>query len=482
MAPVALAAALAVPSCTSDSGKPGPVTPLGGFTVDVGANALAVTQGASIRQPIKVKRTGGFAGAITYTITGAPAGLSVDVQTATPDSSTLVIAAADALTAANDPIVVIASASGVAEQRATIVVTVMEKPVSNASGFKSITVGNGSACAVSFVGAAYCWGSNSNGEFGNDTNSASPTPVAVAGGLSFQDVYLGAAGVSACGIVSGGAAYCWGVNTFGQLGDGTQTPRTTPTRSAAGLAFISLAVGSRHACGITYDFAAYCWGLNTDGQLGDGTTTMSTTPVRVPGMTFKSVSAGDDYTCGLTRDGAAYCWGIGIHGQLGNGKTESSSTPVPVSGGLTFNGLAVGTYDVCGLTADGSAYCWGYNFSGEVGDGTTTPRSTPVAVAGGLKFVQLSAGVEHFCGTTGGDAYCWGYNTTGVLGDGTIDPRSRPTIVTGGLKFRIVAVGNTHACGIQAGLTPESNIAYCWGSVGDGTTLQSPTPIRVRFP
>lgn len=482
---VTLAAALSVQSCTSDSGAAGPTTAPGGFMASFGAGPLSVTQGASIRQPVRVTRSGGFAGAITFAISGAPAGLAANVETVTPDSASLVLSATDGLPAANYSIDVTARASGLPDQRSTLVVTVLAKPSTNVPGLASITVGNRTACALSMVGVAYCWGENSNGELGNGTTSNSSTPAAVAGGLTFADLYLGAASQSACGIVSGGAAYCWGNNAFGQLGDGTQTARLTPTRAAAGLNFVSLSVGSRHVCGVTHDFAAYCWGLNTDGDLGDGTKTLSAIPVRVSGLEFTSVSSGDDFTCGLTRDGAAYCWGLGNRGQLGNGKTESSSTPVPASGGLTFTALAAGTYDVCGLTADGSAYCWGYNYSGEVGDGTTTQRTVPVPVLTDHKFVQLSAGVEHFCGASGGgDVYCWGYNATGVLGDGTTDQRSIPTLVTGGRKFRLVAVGNTHACAVQLDAAPESNVAYCWGqaALGDGTTTSSSSPVRVRFP
>ena len=80
--------------------------------------------------------------------------------------------------------------------------------------------------------------------------------------------------------------------------------------------------------------AAYCWGDNTYGKLGNGTTTSSATPVAVSGgLSFATVSAGLGSSCGVTTGGAAYCWG---GGGLGNGSTSYSLTPVAVSGGLSF--------------------------------------------------------------------------------------------------------------------------------------------------
>ncbi len=38
---------------------------------------------------------------------------------------------------------------------------------------------------------------------------------------------------------------------------------------------------ARHTCGVTTGGEAYCWGLNSDGQLGDGTGTNRSVPVKV---------------------------------------------------------------------------------------------------------------------------------------------------------------------------------------------------------
>jgi alpha-tubulin suppressor-like RCC1 family protein len=98
-----------------------------------------------------------------------------------------------------------------------------------------------------------------------------------------------------CGLTMGGAVYCWGANRLGQLGTnaaidicsfgGNDFPCTSvPVLVAGGIDFVSLATGNEFACGVARDGAAYCWGRNEYGQLGDGTTTNSNVPVRVVGL------------------------------------------------------------------------------------------------------------------------------------------------------------------------------------------------------
>lgn len=349
-------------------------------------------------------------------------------------------------------------------------------------------VGGNQTCGLSHANNGwYCWGDNREGGLGDGTTTQHLTPVAVTGGTNFATVSSGGINFT-CGLTAIGAAYCWGFNAYGQLGDGTTTDRYTPVAVTGGLTFVTVTVGLNHTCGLTADSLAYCWGRNRRGQLGVGSdTTWRLTPTAVAGgLRFASLRAMSWHTCGVTTAGAAYCWGQNLYGQLGDGTQIYRYTPVAVQGGLTFAALssASGGDHTCGVTASGgAAYCWGENSSGELGDGTTTQRLTPVAVAGGLRFAGVSAGGGFTCGLTdAGAAYCWGDNWSGTLGDGTTkNQRLTPVQVTGGMTFTALSSAGDHTCGLAAG------IMYCWGwngvgALGDGTTTSRPSPTPVRAP
>jgi len=130
---------------------------------------------------------------------------------------------------------------------------------------------------------------------------------------------------------------------------------------------------------VTTTGAAYCWGANGEGALGDGTTTQRTSPVAVTGgLTFASVSAGGNgFTCGRTTTGAGYCWGLNNVGQLGDGTNTNRVAPVAVNGGLTFTAIDAGFAHVLGIATGGVGYAWGSNNQGQLGDGTTSGKTAP---------------------------------------------------------------------------------------------------------
>src|SRR5688572_5987464 len=89
-----------------------------------------------------------------------------------------------------------------------------------------------------------------------------------------------------------------------------------------------ISAGGAHSCALRADGAAFCWGRNTSGQLGDGTTTDRLTPVPVAGgRLFRTISAGETHTCAVTFLNEAYCWGDNVHGQVGGGLAAAINVP-----------------------------------------------------------------------------------------------------------------------------------------------------------
>jgi alpha-tubulin suppressor-like RCC1 family protein len=233
----------------------------------------------------------------------------------------------------------------------------------------------------------------------------------------------------------------------------TNTPGISPTASPSGtvLTFASVSAGGNHTYGVITSGAAYCWGWDFYSQLGNGPVDDDQlNPVPVSGgLSFASVSAGSEHTCGVTTTGAAYCWGVGSGGQLGNGSTGDEKVPVAVSGGLVFKSVSAGITHSCGVITTGAAYCWGKGFSGQPGNSSYDDSSTPAAVSGGLTFASVSAGNGHACGiTTSGAVHCWG--------EFHIPLSTSPTPVSAGIALASIDEYYNHTCGVET-----SGAAYC---------------------
>ena len=260
-------------------------------------------------------------------------------------------------------------------------------PIAITRRFRHVTAGQDHACAITDFDVAFCWGENSSNTLGDGTATRRLSPVRVAGGLQWRD--LSAAHTHTCGVTTANLAYCWGSNSGRKLGDGSAsvTNRSAPSPVAGSLPFRHIVAGYNHTCAVTTEHAAYCWGENGFGQLGDGTfggeSSSSPTPTPVFGTRrYDQLSAGTSHTCGVTRAGRGFCWGFnGIAGQLGNGTTTISNRPSAIAGNLLWVQVSAQYQVGCGVTEDHRAHCWGDNGTGQLGNGTQVPSRVPVAVA-----------------------------------------------------------------------------------------------------
>jgi alpha-tubulin suppressor-like RCC1 family protein len=359
------------------------------------------------------------------------------------------------------------------------------------SSASTIAAGVSHTCTIQ-GGKAYCWGDNTSGELGNGTttSSSTPVPVSTSGVLSGVTLTQIVAGNQFTCALGGTTTYCWGLNSSGQLGNGTTTSSSVPvTASQAGLNGIT--AGYNFACGYnSLTGLVYCWGDNIYGQLGNGTNTSSSSPVNVThsgalsGKIVTSVDAGYYHACAIDSAGTGYCWGDDGNGQLGNGGSNTNSN-VPVklsksgaiSGSTVLTQISAGGYHTCALSSGGSAYCWGQNNYGELGNNSTTDSGVSVAPTYNGLFtsgtvIQITAGLYHTCALTSlGTAYCWGYGTYGQRGDNNslITTQSTPvavvtTGVLSGKTLSQISAGTSHTCAIDS-----TGLVYCWGQDSSGS-------------
>jgi alpha-tubulin suppressor-like RCC1 family protein len=317
-------------------------------------------------------------------------------------------------------------------------------------------------CAIASNGKVYCWGSDQYGQLGIDpaTDSIYPVAVDTTGVLNDKTiVYITAGYDDTCAVDSEGAAYCWGSNNNGKLGDGTTVAKTVPTlvntsASSAlnGKTVTAITAGNSHTCAIAsttgFDSQAYCWGSNLTYQLGDNTTSGKVYPTAVyiggalSGLTIRSITSGNNHTCVIASDSQAYCWGSNSNGQLGDSGASGAKSKIPVAvntsgvlSGLTVTAIVAGNNYTCAIASDSKVYCWGANASGQLGNNSTVQSSVPVAVntdsglSGlyGKTAVSIAAGGIHTCAVDYiGKVYCWGNNDNGEFGNGSYNPSLVP--------------------------------------------------------
>lgn len=208
------------------------------------------------------------------------------------------------------------------------------------SGAIAMAAGSEHTCAIKADQSVYCWGGNFGGKLGDGTtiNRAVPTLVVTLGAGS------GAIGVSAgrehtCAVRNDGAVLCWGANGYGQLGTGIMSSSLVPklvlgTGSGAGAIKVAKVSGfNYHTCILADDGAAYCWGYNGRGQLGDGTTTdrYVAAPVLTLNAGIEAIAAGGNHSCARKSTGALFCWGYNDSGQLGTGTQTDAVAPMAIT-------------------------------------------------------------------------------------------------------------------------------------------------------
>ena len=303
-----------------------------------------------------------------------------------------------------------------------------------APGFTAISAGLNFACGIDNLGGVACWGLNSFGEIGDGSFESRSRPVAVAGVSNTSSLVAGTA--AACAVSSNGGARCWGKH-----GSANGAP--------LGLAELSnletVIPGQLSTCALL---------LNGSVRCTQSDNTVNFLPVRALAENgslgelrdVESIDATHLGTfCALMRDGSARCWGPNL-------SAEGNDVAVLISGVSAARQVVAGESESCALLDDGGVTCWsgvgpaarvdlpvaiavdagGYTCAilqnrsvrcwGALGPEFV---STPVAIGGIAQAASISVGFDASCVVrTDGTAQCFGDNRFGQLGN--------PAAVAGG--------------------------------------------------
>ena len=293
--------------------------------------------------------------------------------------------------------------------------------------------------------------------------------------VKFKEIEVG--GYHTLALDKDNNLWAWGSNRNGQLGDGTTTNRTSPTKIETGITFAQLSAGHSHSAGIDNEGKLWTWGYNSWGSLGDGTRTQKAKPIKImKDKTFKKVIANDYSTLAIDMNDEIWYWGS-YYG------SNSSMAYIPQK--LDFKieySLISGNTHYLFLDKQKKLWSWGSNYNGELGDGTTTQRTGPVQIMSDKKFTQVSAGYQHSLAIDSeGNLWTWGRNKEGQLGDGTTNNRAVPQKIMNGTKFKRVYAREYSSLALDV----NGNL-WSWGEnvdsvLGDGTTADIRlTPVQIN--
>ena len=364
------------------------------------------------------------------------------------------------------------------------------------TGFKGDILGSGGdAFCATLSGGTKCWGEGSSGMLGyGDSNNRGDGAGEMGTDLPYiafahTVLYIGSDRNSdwQCALLSNGDVECWGFSSYYSMG-GTATSYSFENRNVAVSGAKAFSAGALHSCALMQAGNVKCWGLDNRGQLGDGVTPANAWSKRT--ITDVSninnaidIKAGRQHSCALLDTGKVMCWGQSY--KVGVYNNDDQLSPVEV---LDIDGviqLEIGHEYTCVILNTGKIRCWGgYNgaiFGDDMSYDSTTSHNYKhtVSFIGDTlpKAVKVSIGYNHACAILeNADLYCWGTNAQGQVGDGTTTQRNTPVKILSNVND--VEAGTHATCAIQDGSFK------CWGKnnkgqMGQGDTTDRLSPVSV---
>ena len=364
-----------------------------------------------------------------------------------------------------------------------------------ASNWTAVSAGATSMIGTTLSNITFVWGTNTSGQLGlGDTQNRS-SPVQLGSSLAssmYQTVYPSPVIVStysntswtqvnvgdsfAVGLDNAGRLFAWGLNSTGQLGDGT-TINTIPTKSSpsqiattassftfintsspvqvsAGTSWTAIAAGGTHTVAVKSDGTLWSWGTNLYGQIGNGSTINQIIPKQVDVQnSFTSVAAGTDFSTAINTNYSLWKWGYNSSTDI----TSPHRSNALQVGSDSWSIVSAGGNTAVGITTLGKLYGWGKITTA---DGFAFNLGiSPITWAVGSSYTQVNAGDSfiHAIDNTYG-LWASGLNSTGQLGDNTVTTRSSAvqigslyswSIVGGGIGGTPIGAGSLFLTGLN---------------------------------
>ena len=324
-------------------------------------------------------------------------------------------------------------------------------------------------------GQLWMWGNNQYGILGQNNTTQYSSPKQVPGN-NWKTLPTGGGdnAYRAAAIKVDGTLWNWGSNTNGQLGQNNRTHYSSPVQiPGTTWKYIS----SRGAVIATKtDNTLWSWGNSWQGALGQNNETKYSSPTQIPGTTWStsnkhSISNGAGTCLAIKTDGTLWAWGGNNEGQLGQNEPGSldRSSPVQVGDDTTWAAVSAFTYANIATKTDGTLWSWGLNQNGQLGQNDRTHYSSPTQVGTDTTWGILNTSCSRYgvaAIKTDGTLWQWGKNTNGGMG-GT-GARSSPTQIPG-TTWKEVGIGDD---GSRIAVKTDGTL-WTWGDNAQGQAGQN---------
>lgn len=350
--------------------------------------------------------------------------------------------------------------------------------------------------AIAANGTLWAWGSNSHGQLGTGSFSNSSVPVQVGTASNWVSIAVGSnftVALRSSGLFgNSNTLWAWGINTYGQLGDGTLDNKNVPTQIGLNNKWTQISASPQHVMAINDTSTLFIpgnktlwgWGRNVAGELGNGITPDQITPIQIGTATdWGQVSAGEFYSIAQKVDGRLFSWGSNFQGQLGINSTTNTTIRTQIGSDSDWSSnFVAGSSFTLAIKNNGTLWAWGLNSSGQLGNGSTTTSLLPIQIGTNNDWSKVDTGFAHTIAlkTIDGAVYTWGNNNDGQLGIGT-------NVVS--LSRNLIAYNTTaiSAGGNVGYLLKSEGVLQSWGNnvggqLGNGTIVTSNNPTVITCP
>ena len=329
-----------------------------------------------------------------------------------------------------------------------------------------VATGGGFSFGVQTNGTLWAWGWNIDGRLGDGSTTTRWVPTRIGTASNWRTVTTTDSQheVSTFALRTDGTLWAWGMNTYGELGDGSKAERVAPVEIGTATNWTNVAHGVYHTIAARSDGSLWAWGDNGFGELGLGTTVSHSSPTRVgTGTSWASVAASAIESAALQSDGTLYLWGANSNNEL---FPAGRPSPGPVSVLTNPVHIASEQSDTFAIKADGTLWGWGFNTEGELGDGTATMRTAPEQIGAANNWASITGdSVSTLALKTDGTLWAWGVNVDGELGLGNsaIGYVYTPTQVGTDTDWKQVAGGRRHTVAVK-----NDGTLWAWGNDSNG--------------